>query len=768
MTQAIIYCERCGNIIPPSEIGGGKAIVGENAGICSACASNLPAKEREEIRRKLSGETEPEARAATAAGATGRRISARPGPRGAESASARAGPAAAPSSHSGLAIAGLTAGVLVGLAATLLLIGKGRKKTASRPGGPEPGRVVTPRSPRTPTTPLRITPRPPAPRPAPAAPATPAAKRFAEIKHVLAPWFADYTEGRKILRVFLKEFPDAPEAEKVKTRLAEISIGETTRAKEAVAKAVKRAEVLASRGKFGDAAKVLEAVREGFGENEWFKTGGEEKIASALEGVEKSRLDAATRTIAQAGRLLDAKKFDEADRALSERAGWPEGARERAEELVAKIASARTAAENEGKLIYAWLDCLIGFEKAGKTSLAAARSHLERERKRLRELGLSRDKDDRLARIEARFRPTKFVEDMAEISLGNAKGRIRLRWKGESLGMKVVSVEGGVLKAKTTGGREETIPISQMAAEDVVAHARVMRGSTKDPVKAGSYLFLRGEFDAARKVIDGLTHDAALALEEDIDLVASASGERKARQVAKEEAARAAAEAAAEAAKRKALDEARAAGLVAHWTFDEGEGREAADSSGNGNTGWLRNMDDSCWVAGKVGPGALQFDGADDYVAISNEANFDLTEQITVAAWIKVASFTKDWQAIVTKGDNSWRLHRDRKKNCLGWACTGLSHDRWGDLRGRAAVNDGRWHHVAGVYDGTETFLYVDGRADASARASEPIKTTDHPVHIGQNAQRGNRHFHGIIDDVRIYSRALSADDVRSLMEDGR
>ncbi|MHC4201796.1 MAG: tetratricopeptide repeat protein, partial [Planctomycetota bacterium] len=320
MTQAIIYCERCGKIIPPSEIGGGKAIVGENAGVCPGCASQLPAKEIEEIRRKLSGEPEPEPRAAAAGGASGRRSSARPGQRRADPASARAEPAAAPSSLSGLAIAGMVAGVLVGLAVTLLVIGKGRKKPSTRPGGAAPRRAAAPRGAQDPRRPIRVTPPPPGFRPAPAAPATPAAKRLAEIKDVFTPWFSDYTEGRKILRAFLKEFPDGPEAAKAKERLAEMSIGETTRAKTELAKATKRAEVLSSLGKFDKAAKVLEAVRERFAENEWFKTEGEKKIASALEGMEKSRLDAAVRTIAEAGRLVEAKRFDEADRALAGRA----------------------------------------------------------------------------------------------------------------------------------------------------------------------------------------------------------------------------------------------------------------------------------------------------------------------------------------------------------------------------------------------------------------------------------------------------------------
>ncbi|MHC4504034.1 MAG: protein kinase domain-containing protein, partial [Planctomycetota bacterium] len=150
-------------------------------------------------------------------------------------------------------------------------------------------------------------------------------------------------------------------------------------------------------------------------------------------------------------------------------------------------------------------------------------------------------------------------------------------------------------------------------------------------------------------------------------------------------------------------------GLVGHWTFDEGTGTTARDSSGKGNHGTV--MGGAKWAKGKVG-GALEFDGRDDFVLIPNESSFDITRSITVAVWIKIASFTKGWQAIVTKGDThgSWRLQRDDKESSLTWACSALSHHRYGDLRGGVAVDDGRWHHVAGVYDGTRTYLYVDGK----------------------------------------------------------
>jgi outer membrane protein assembly factor BamB len=205
-----------------------------------------------------------------------------------------------------------------------------------------------------------------------------------------------------------------------------------------------------------------------------------------------------------------------------------------------------------------------------------------------------------------------------------------------------------------------------------------------------------------------------------------------------------------------------AQGLIGHWTFDEGKGMIARDSSGRNNHGTI--MGSAKWTKGRIG-GALDFDGTDDFVSIPNEGNFDITGSITVTAWIRVNSFTRSWQAIVTKGDRAWRLHRANDTNSLGWACSDLSRQEVGDLYGKKAVNNGRWHHVAGVYDGTKTCLFVDGTLDASERTTRTISVNDYPVLIGENAQHRGRFFRGLIDDVRIYDRALSVDELQALFE---
>jgi len=204
--------------------------------------------------------------------------------------------------------------------------------------------------------------------------------------------------------------------------------------------------------------------------------------------------------------------------------------------------------------------------------------------------------------------------------------------------------------------------------------------------------------------------------------------------------------------------------LVAHWKFDDGSGNTAVDSSGNAHNGTL--LGDTSWVDGIDGA-ALAFDGDGDYVDIGKDPSFDITNQITVSAWIKVNAFDRDWQAIIAKGDRAWRLQRNAVESTLEFACSGLvvPGTDWGNVFGTVDVNDGHWHHVAGVYDQEKLYLYIDGNLDVSAEAPGTIRVNDEPVYIGENSQTPNRFWNGLIDDVRIYSYALSAEEISEIAQ---
>jgi hypothetical protein len=193
---------------------------------------------------------------------------------------------------------------------------------------------------------------------------------------------------------------------------------------------------------------------------------------------------------------------------------------------------------------------------------------------------------------------------------------------------------------------------------------------------------------------------------------------------------------------------------VGHWMLDG----DAVDVSGNGNDGTL--VGDPQWVAGMV-DGAIELDGVDDFVDCGNSELLDITGDITVACWIKVDLFDKNWQAIVTHGDNSWRVHRSSGSDNVAWGTSGLSPT---DLTGTTNVNDAEWHHVAGVYNGAQKLLYIDGALDASADSTGNINSSTFNVNIGENNQATGRFFDGLIDDVRIYNKALPALQIRDIM----
>jgi hypothetical protein len=164
----------------------------------------------------------------------------------------------------------------------------------------------------------------------------------------------------------------------------------------------------------------------------------------------------------------------------------------------------------------------------------------------------------------------------------------------------------------------------------------------------------------------------------------------------------------------------------------------------------------------------VKLDGTGDYVDCTNDPNFDITGSITVAAWIKVTLFDKNYQAFVTKGNDAWRILRLNAPDSANFGHEGLSSAGTG---GYSNINDGQWHHVAGVYDSSaqKTYMYIDGLAETTRTGvTGTIDTSPFKVFIGaDDSEQPGREFDGLIDEVRIYSRALSQAEIAYLAADG-
>ncbi len=202
--------------------------------------------------------------------------------------------------------------------------------------------------------------------------------------------------------------------------------------------------------------------------------------------------------------------------------------------------------------------------------------------------------------------------------------------------------------------------------------------------------------------------------------------------------------------------------LVAHYEF-EAVG-DFSNSLAGGAAGQPQGDAQVIWDGGR-GSYVLSLDGEGDYVSFEDGWMGIVGNAITVAAWIQTDALAS-YDTVAALG-YAWRLFGGTNGNmifhCSDTAPTGSM------ATGAVNVNDGQWHHVAGMYDGTKYTLYVDGTLDASMDATGKINTGGSYIgcigaHYKKNDERDpRRFFDGLIDDVRIYNKALSAGEVQQI-----
>jgi hypothetical protein len=212
-------------------------------------------------------------------------------------------------------------------------------------------------------------------------------------------------------------------------------------------------------------------------------------------------------------------------------------------------------------------------------------------------------------------------------------------------------------------------------------------------------------------------------------------------------------------------------GLVLYMPLDEGQGNVANDFSENDFTGDL--MGDPEWVNGKFGK-ALSFDGDGDYVEIAFDDAFDIKEGITMSAWVTAnLPFSPEWRIII-----------NAKKSAQGpWGLqtrAGGTLETYYDVQGQRVwtssvsfMEPDVFHHVCGAYDQDDGFfVYFDGVEEPNGANSGGLATRgllDSPpaegIVIGHFYNNADRWWDGVIDEVVVYNRALSAEEVAQLFE---
>jgi glucose/arabinose dehydrogenase/PKD repeat protein len=196
-------------------------------------------------------------------------------------------------------------------------------------------------------------------------------------------------------------------------------------------------------------------------------------------------------------------------------------------------------------------------------------------------------------------------------------------------------------------------------------------------------------------------------------------------------------------------------GLVGAWGFNETAGTTVADSSGNANTGTISGATRS--TAGRFG-GALSFDGVNDSVLVADANSLDLRTSMTLSAWVRPTA-GGGWRTVILKeqpGQLVYALYSSTDNNRpSGHVYT------TGDmaLGGPSILATNTWTHLAMTWDGLTTRLYVNGTQVASGALAGTAALSASPLRIGGNSVWGEW-FAGLIDEVRIYNRALNAAEI--------
>jgi PKD repeat protein len=210
-------------------------------------------------------------------------------------------------------------------------------------------------------------------------------------------------------------------------------------------------------------------------------------------------------------------------------------------------------------------------------------------------------------------------------------------------------------------------------------------------------------------------------------------------------------------------------GLVGYWSFNEGSGTIINDQSDFGNDGIIYGARFTNGVSGK----GLSFQG-DDYAEVDDDDSLDISDVVTITGWINMHSLsTTQWHCICNKGD--WFL---RIRNYGLWInVNGHVHSSFAesydvDTTLKTSLNlitENRWYFIVSIIDCNKgrMKIYVDGVLEAQQNITTSMVPNDDPLQFGRfkSQSYGVEYANGIIDEVRIYNRALTEEEIEYLYE---
>lgn len=207
-------------------------------------------------------------------------------------------------------------------------------------------------------------------------------------------------------------------------------------------------------------------------------------------------------------------------------------------------------------------------------------------------------------------------------------------------------------------------------------------------------------------------------------------------------------------------------GLVVHYQLDgpvwNGTANEVLDSSGlnvHGNT-----INSPTNAPAQVCNGAYM-DGS-NFLRIPDNNELDLTDELTVTAWINLTQFSSELRTILSKDEN-YEFHIDNDGSIYWWWNSNAGTRSFDT--GSTRITLGQWHHVAIVYADGRQSIYLDGVEEAFRTYSgEILVTNGDPLEIGADQGLTNRNWVGAIDEVKIYKNPLTPDEVLDVMNETR
>ena len=198
------------------------------------------------------------------------------------------------------------------------------------------------------------------------------------------------------------------------------------------------------------------------------------------------------------------------------------------------------------------------------------------------------------------------------------------------------------------------------------------------------------------------------------------------------------------------------ADLLSDWKFDEGSGTIAHDSAGH-NNGTL--VHGPSWTTGRIG-GALSFDGANDYVALSS---FNVnTNHGTIALWFKTSgdfSGNYGYQGyLISDGSTVTKYLTLEGGGTHSYRIAGETNTQDDYFVGTPATFAGPWNHIAVSFDNKTATTYLNGEF------LQTMSVTNSSLTLDRIGGLPSEFYNGLMDDVRIYDNALSQSDIRAIM----